>query len=201
MKAPQGEAYGAEMPNLTTRLMKQVKDGDAGAFDELVAAVTPRGHSVALSLVGSRDDATDLVQEALTKIYAARSSYRSGEPFLPWFHRILRNACISFLRKKGRVKARSLSATADDDGADWEIESSDPTPDERAATSDTAARVRAAIDTLPLKHREILCLRHFEELSYQEISEHLGIPEGTVMSRLFHARSRLAERIGDLLEP
>jgi len=200
LKAQEDGAYGGDMPNLTTRLMKQVQAGDAAAFDELVATVTPRGQAVALALVGSRDDAHDLVQESLTKVYTARGSYRSGEPFLPWFHRILRNACISFLRKKGRVKTRSLSAAADDDGADWEIESQDPRPEEHAESRDTGARVRAAIDTLPLKHREILCLRHLEELSYLEISEHLGIPEGTVMSRLYHARNRLAERLGDLLE-
>ena len=188
------------MPNLTTRLMKQVKGGDAAAFDELVAAVTPRGQTVAHALVGSREDAHDLVQESLTKVYAARSSYRTGEPFLPWFHRILRNACISFLRKKGRVKTRSLTSAADDDGADWEIEASDPGPSERVESSDTGARVRSALDTLPVKHREILSLRHFEDLSYLEIAEHLGIPEGTVMSRLYHARNRLAERLADLLE-
>ena len=61
--------------------------------------------------------------------------------------------------------------------------------------------MRSALDTLPLKHREILSLRHFEDLSYLEISEHLGIPEGTVMSRLYHARSRLAKRLGNLLDP
>ena len=188
------------MPALTTRLMCRVKAGDAAAFDQLVATVTPRGHTVAHALVGSTEDAHDLVQESLTKVYAARASYRDEEPFLPWFHRILRNACISFLRKKGRVKTRSLTSSVDDDGADWEIEASDPGPGERVESADTGARVRSALDTLPLKHREILSLRHFEDLSYLEISEHLGIPEGTVMSRLYHARRRLAERLGNLLE-
>jgi RNA polymerase sigma-70 factor (ECF subfamily) len=181
--------------------MTQVKAGDPAAFDELVAAVTPRGRSVAYTLVGSSEDAHDLVQESLTKIYAARASFRDGEPFLPWFHRILRNASISFLRKQGRAKTRSLTSTRDDDGADWEIESKDLQPHEQLQSQDTKTRVRAALDTLPLKHREILTLRHFEDLSYAEISAHLGIPEGTVMSRLYHARRRLAERLGDLLEP
>ena len=140
------------------------------------------------------------MQESLTKIYAARASYRDKEPFLPWFHRILRNACISFLRKKGRVKTRSITSVMDDDGADWEIEAADPRPDEQIEAADTSARVRAALDTLPVKHREILSLRHFEDLSYVDIASHLGIPEGTVMSRLYHARRRLAERLGDLLE-
>ena len=196
-----GEAYGGEMPALTTQLMGQVKAGDEGAFDQLVSAVTPRGNTVAQTLVGSREDARDLVQESLTKIYAARESYRQEAPFLPWFHRILRNTCVSFLRKKGRVTTRSLSSTIDNDGADWEIEAEAPTPGEQAESVDTSTRVRAALDTLPLKHREILSLRHFEELSYSEISLHLGIPEGTVMSRLYHARQRLSERLGDLLEP
>jgi len=147
------------------------------------------------------EDAHALVQESLTKVYAARSTYRDEQPFLPWFHRILRNACISFLRKRGRVKTRSLSSAVDDDGADWEIASDDARPDEEVQAADTGSRVRAALDTLPVKHREIISLRHFEELSYQDISAHLGIPEGTVMSRLYHARRRLAEGLGDLLEP
>ena len=77
-----GEAYGGEMPALTTQLMGQVKAGDEGAFDQLVNAVTPRGNTVAQTLVGSREDARDLVQESLTKIYAARESYRQEAPFL-----------------------------------------------------------------------------------------------------------------------
>ena len=188
------------MPALTTRLMCRVKAGDAVAFDQLVATVTPRGHTVAHALVGSTEDAHDLVQESLTKVYAARASYRDEEPFLPWFHRILRNACISFLRKKGRVKTRSLTSSTDDDGADWEIEDDGPRPDEHVESADTSTRVRAALDTLPVKHREILSLRYFENLSYVDLAAHLGIPEGTVMSRLYHARRRLAERLGDLLE-
>ncbi len=200
LKTPAEGAYGGEMPALTSRLMRQVKAGDAAAFDQLVATVTPRGHTVAHALVGSPDDAHDLVQESLTKIFAARTSYREEEPFLPWFHRILRNACISFLRKKGRVKMRSLSSAVDDDGSDWEIEADESRPDEQIESTDTSARVRSALDTLPVKHREILSLRHFEDLSYVDIASHLGIPEGTVMSRLYHARRRLAERIGDLLE-
>jgi len=189
------------MPALTTSLMRQVKAGDATAFDQLVATVTPRGHTVAHALVGSPEDAHDLVQESLTKIYAARASYREEEPFLPWFHRILRNTCISFLRQKGRVKTRSLTSVVDDDGADWELEAKGPGPQEHIEATDTSARVRVALDTLPVKHREILSLRHFEDLSYTDISAHLGIPEGTVMSRLYHARRRLAERLGDLLDP
>jgi RNA polymerase sigma-70 factor (ECF subfamily) len=200
LKEASQAAYGGEMPALTTQLMGQVKAGDESAFDQLVSAVTPRGNTVAHTLVGSREDARELVQESLTKIYAARESYRSEDPFLPWFHRILRNTCISFLRKKGRVTTRSLSSAMDEDGADWEIEASDLRPDQQAESADTSARVRAALDTLPLKHREILSLRHFEELSYSEISLHLGIPEGTVMSRLYHARHRLSKRLGDLLE-
>jgi RNA polymerase sigma-70 factor (ECF subfamily) len=200
LKEASQAAYGGQMPALTTQLMGQVKAGDESAFDQLVTAVTPRGHTVAHSLVGSREDARELVQESLTKVYAARASYRNEEPFLPWFHRILRNACISFLRKRGRATTRSISSAIDDDGSDWEIEASELRPDQEAEATDTSAHVRAALDTLPLKHREILSLRHFEDLSYADISLQLGIPEGTVMSRLYHARRRLAERLGDLLE-
>ena len=97
-----------------TQLMTQAKHGDRDAFDQLVASVRGRAFHVARSFVGSREDALDLSQEALLKIYRARDSYRDGEPFLPWFHRVLRNTCFSFLRKQGRLKKRSLTTLGED---------------------------------------------------------------------------------------
>jgi RNA polymerase sigma-70 factor (ECF subfamily) len=182
----------------TTRLMRAVKLGDRSAFELLVESVRARAFHVAAGLVGSRDDALELCQEAFIKVYRARETFRDGEPFLPWFHRILRNTCFSFLRSSKRLRAASLDAAdADDPRGAWEIASDDAPVGERLEKQELAERFRRALERLGARDREILALRHFDELSYRDIARALDVPEGTVMSRLFHARRRLRDVIGD----
>ena len=177
-----------------TRLMLAAKGGDSRAFDLLVESLRGRAFHVARALVGSRDDAMELTQEAFLKVYKARETFREGEAFLPWFHRILRNACYSFLRDRGRVKERSVSERVpgvDDDAPDYEIADVETSPVDAVETGERSEIFWRAFRTLSAKDREILSLRHFDDLAYKEIAEALSIPEGTVMSRLFHARRRL----------
>lgn len=194
---PQHE-IGVAVEHETTRLMRAVKLGDRSAFELLVESVRARAFHVAAGLVGSRDDALELCQEAFVKVFRARETFRDGEPFLPWFHRILRNTCFSFLRSTKRLRATSLDADdADDPRGAWEIASDDAPVGERLEQQELAQRFRHAFERLGARDREILTLRHFDELSYRDIARALGVPEGTVMSRLFHARRRLRDVIGD----
>lgn len=199
MKETPTAVYGGPpMQCEATRLMLAAKNGDARAFDRLVESLRGRAFHVACSLVGSRDDAMELTQEAFMKVYKARETFRDGEPFLPWFHRILRNACYSFLRDRGKMKPRSLSAPipgGDDDAADFDLQDAGASPLETIETGERAELFWTAFRTLSGRDREILSLRHFDELAYKEIAEALSIPEGTVMSRLFHARRRLREEL------
>lgn len=190
-----GAAYGpAEMSCEATRLMTAFKAGDAGAFDSLFQSLRARAFQVARSIVGSREDALDLTQEAFAKLYTARASYDPSQPFLPWFHRILRNACFSFLRKRGRMRKRSLHSLAEDgDQLELDLEDPGPAPSDGLEDAEQHAAFERAMARLSARDREILALRHFEELSYKDIASALDIPEGTVMSRLFHARRRLRE--------
>ncbi|MEM7306195.1 MAG: RNA polymerase sigma factor [Planctomycetota bacterium] len=174
-----------------TRLMTATKNGDDAAFDQLVRSLRSRAFSIARSFVGSSDDAMELTQEAFLKTYRARDTYRETEPFLPWFHRILRNTCFSFLRKHRRLKRSSLSGRSEEDEGDWEIEAEVPDPSVGAENQEVSAVLQSCFERLSARDREILALRHFQELSYREIAHALSIPEGTVMSRLFHARRRL----------
>lgn len=190
--------YAADsMEAQATRLMHRTKAGDAAAFDALVELLRARAWRVAHGLVGSREDALDLSQEAFLKVYRARASFRDDEPFLPWFHRILRNACFSHLRQRGRLQPLSGRGgeRAEEEG-EWQIEDDEPAPVERAAESELARDFRRAFGTLSARDREILALRHFQHASYREIALCLAIPEGTVMSRLFHARRRLRDALG-----
>ena len=206
VNSPAAEAYdSASMQAETTRLMTAAKHGDREAFDELVGRVRVLAFRVAQSLVGSRDDALELSQEALLKTYRARDTYRDGEPFLPWFQRIVRNTCFSHMRRSGKLKAASLTPRHGDDSAesegDWEI--LDPSvvdPVQPMVQRERAQLFWGAFHRLGARDREILALRHFRELSYQEIADVIGIPIGTVMSRLFHARRRLREQLGSALD-
>ena len=186
----------------TTRLMSATKGGDRGAFDELVQTLRGRAFRVAHSLVGSHEDALELSQEAFLKTYRARDTFRDGEAFLPWFHRILRNTCFSFLRKNQRLVHHSLSAGPEDaagERADWDIEGRAPAPGAEIERSEAMVAFAHGFEELTARDREILSLRHFEDLSYREIAEALDIPQGTVMSRLFHARRRLRTRLEPFL--
>jgi RNA polymerase sigma-70 factor (ECF subfamily) len=201
VKDPAAESYlPTEMQCETTRLMAAVKGGDREAFTALERAVRGTAFQVARSLVGSREDAIDLCQEAFLKVFRARESYDPAQPFLPWFQRILRNTCFSFLRKHGRLKKRSLSGR-DEDGEDVDYELIDPAPGPGARIEgvERVGLFWEAFQLLSARDREVLALRHFRELSYKEMAEVLAIPEGTVMSRLFHARRRLREGLGPAL--
>jgi RNA polymerase sigma-70 factor (ECF subfamily) len=199
--APAAAYAAGSMHAEATRLMTAAKHGDREAFDRLVEGLRGQAFHVAVSLVGSREDALELSQEAFLNTYRARASYRDGEPFLPWFHRILRNCCFSFLRKRGKLAKRSLSAPADeDDESDWDIADDGPAPTDALFADERARQFWSAFRTLSARDREILSLRHFQELSYQQCADSLSIPIGTVMSRLFHARRRLREALPSELQ-
>ena len=197
--------YAADlMQTEATRLMILVKNGDRSAFDQLVESLRSRAFHVAHGLVGSRDDAMELSQEAFLKTYRARATFRDGEPFLPWFHRILRNTCFTYLRKHGKIKQRSLTPGFNDDSregsGEWELVDDDTAaPNERMEADERAQAFWRAFKKLSPRDREILSLRHFHDHSYQQIAAGLGIPIGTVMSRLFHARRRLRDELVGLL--
>ena len=190
------------MQTETTRLMLAARSGDREAFDRLCESVRELAFRLAQSLVGSRDDALDLAQEALLRTYRARESFREGEHFLPWFRRILRNTCYSWLRRHGKLRARGASAGDEDQElGDWELADPDASvPLDPLLAEERGQAFRRALARLGANDREILVLRHYRELTYKELAHVLAIPEGTVMSRLFHARRRLREQLGPEFE-
>ncbi|HVL68148.1 MAG TPA: sigma-70 family RNA polymerase sigma factor [Vicinamibacterales bacterium] len=174
-----------------TALIRRAQAGDADAFGQLVERYMRRAYFGALSLVGSREDARDLSQEAFARAYRARRSIDPDRPFYAWLYQILRRLCFNFLRDR-RARVRRLEAAGEwlaEEAADRA--SFDPA---RALEQKEARRrVAAAIEQLPAREREVLALKEFEGLAYREIAELVGIPVGTVMSRLYSARQRLAQ--------
>ena len=196
LKGPSGKEYEGDMEARACAWMTRAKHGDPSAFDELTQALRTRAFQVARAWVGSREDALELSQEAFLKTYRARDTYRDGEPFLPWFHRILRNTCFSFLRSTKRLRERSLSGGKEEGEPDWEIADAEgAAPADGIGDEERRTVFWKGFRRLSARDREILALRHFQELSYSAIARRLAIPDGTVMSRLFHARRRLREAL------
>jgi RNA polymerase sigma-70 factor (ECF subfamily) len=156
--------------------------GDTGSFEELAMPLFARLYQFACWLTQDRAEAEDLVQETFMKGLKSFSSYKQGTNFRAWMYRILRN---TFLTSQAGLKADvSLDS---EENAPLEPSSSETPESALLARVDNEA-IQAALKELSVDFREIILLCDFEEMSYQEISLSIGIPIGTVMSRLSRAR-------------
>ena len=181
------------------RLIAGAKHGDHGSFETLVDHYMGRAVAVARGYVGNREDALDMAQEAFYRVFRALDRFREGERFAPWFFKILRNTCLNFIDKRRRARAYSIHGKTEDD-ADMPVCDEAPGPSEDSEIRETQKELWKSLELLPMKHREIILLRHFQELDYQSIADVLEIPIGTVMSRLFHARRNLKEVMQPYME-
>ncbi len=161
-------------------LVRRSRRGDPAALEELVLLTTGRAYRLALRIVGDRDEAEDVVQEAYVRVFRALPRFREEARFETWLHRIVVNAALNHLRKRGRfgevVQVDDLDAQTPDRGA------------ERAEDRDALERALAA---LPPGQRTAVLLKDVYDLSCREIGEELGIEEGAVKVRLHRARKRL----------
>ena len=163
----------------------------SGSFEDLAMPLFDQLYNFAHWLTQNREEAEDLVQESYAKALKGFSSYRPGSNFRAWIYRILRN---TFLTSRTGLKATStVPLEVDEDGPDLAVEHE--TPESIFLNRSNAHQVQAAIDALPVQFREVLLLCEVEEMSYQELAETLGIPIGTVMSRLSRARKMLRARL------
>ncbi|MEL6345033.1 MAG: sigma-70 family RNA polymerase sigma factor [Myxococcota bacterium] len=163
---------------------------NAATIEALIAEHFHRVHRAAVGFLGEREAARDAAQEAMMKAYAARDRYDPKRPFYPWMYRIVKNTCLDILRQKKRRPQSDIKVE--------QMATSGPSPHDIARETEDRRRLWAAMTTLNPDHREILNLRHFQDLSYTEIARTLGVAEGTVMSRLYRARRALASAMNDL---
>ncbi len=156
-----------------------------GSFEELAMPLFNQLYNFACWLAGNRAAAEDLVQETYLKACKGFSSFQQGTNFRAWMYRILRN---TFLTSRTGLKA--MASLDSDDDAPPEPETAE-TPESILLARSQQDKISAALEALPLHYREIVLLCDVEEMSYQEISQALGIPMGTVMSRLSRARKAM----------
>jgi RNA polymerase sigma-70 factor (ECF subfamily) len=183
----------ALQPELERELIRKCKAGDARFYEPLVRAYEPSGLRLAVAMLGNTEDARDALQDAFVKAYGSLHSFDLRRPFGPWFFQILRNKCRDVLRsRKARFKVEALDERLELRPAD--AESGPERSRERSAAREMLWR---ALELIGEEHREILVLKELQGFRYGEIAQILDIPEGTVASRLFHARRALK---GALLE-
>jgi RNA polymerase sigma-70 factor (ECF subfamily) len=169
-------------------LLRAHADGDPNAFGELVRRHRDRLWAVAIRTLGDHEEAADALQDALLSAYRAAAGFRGDAAVTTWLHRIVVNACLDRARRR---QARPTVPLPEDDGV--VLASRTPTTD-----PDTALTVRAALQRLPAEQRVPLVLLDIQGYSVAEISEMLGIAEGTVKSRCARGRARLAVLLGHL---
>jgi len=183
-------------------LVERVQAGDKRAFDVLVAKYQRRLMRLVSRLVHDPAEAEDVVQETFIKAYRALRHFRGESAFYTWLYRIGINTAKNFLVTQGRRTPTSTDTDAEqaeafDDGDNLRDIN---TPESMLASKQIAETVNAAMDLLPLELRTAIVLREIEGLSYEEISEIMACPIGTVRSRIFRAREVIAEKLKPLLD-
>jgi len=153
-------------------------------FEKLVKANMKRAYYSALGILGNHDDAMELSQEAFIRAYKHFYKFDPTKKFFTWYYKILRNLCLNRIRDtKNRKETELLEAVS---------KTEEETPDIQYEREEMKKKIEAALMKLKTSDREIIILKEFENYSYKEISEMIDIPVGSVMSRLFYARKKLA---------
>ena len=174
-------------------LVERAKSGDHSAFAQLVTDHQNRVFSLAFRMVGNREDAADLAQEAFLKAWQGLPKFQGDSSFSTWVYRLTTNVCIDFLRKqKRRRDIQPVSSLDDEDSNAPEPADFSKDPHRQVEERERSEALGRALQALPDQQRQILVLRELNGLSYQEISQLLDLDLGTVKSRI--ARSRLALR-------
>jgi len=174
-------------------LWKAAQRGDMRAFEELVARHRDKIYARAFSMIRNEEDATDLSQEAWVKAWQRLKQFQGDSSFLTWMTRIVINLCLDKLRKQKRERAESIENLEEEAGG---VERQMPTvtinPTERLERGELRQRIDKALGLLSYEHRTVLILHEFEDLEYKEIAKRMQCSIGTVMSRLFYARRKMA---------
>lgn len=171
-------------------LARSAAAGNEGAFAQLVALHEKRVYALALRMTGNPEDAADVAQEAFLAAWRGLPNFRGEAGFSTWLYRLTSNAAIDFLRKN----RRSRSDFSLDDGIP-DLPDLSPSPQEQTESQSLREAVRRGMDELSQDHRHILSLREYQELSYEEIAQKLGVDLGTVKSRLSRARCALRKNL------
>src|SRR5881394_462836 len=181
------------------KLVRASQKGDMIAFEELVARHRDKIYARAYTMMRNEEEAVDLSQEAWVKGWQRLAQFQGEASFGTWMTRIVINLCLDQLRKHKRQRTESIEAMDEDSGG---VERQMPVitvnPTAGLERGELRQRIDRALGLLSYEHRTVLVLHEFEEMEYKEIAKTMECSIGTVMSRLFYARRKLAALLADL---
>jgi len=190
---------GGEQPTATDEeLVAAVLAGEVDLYTEIVGRYRGRLVNYLYRILRNLDDAHDLAQEVFLKVYRALDRFDPHYKFSTWLFRVGQNAAIDKIRKR-RLKLVSMHRPADAAGGErnWDFPSSDPTPYGDLRNVERGEAIQRVVADLPWEYRELIVLRHFGELSYEEIALLKEMPLGTVKNKLFRGRQMLKQKLAD----
>lgn len=175
------------------QLVRGAQRGDMMAFEELVARHRDKIYARAFSMMRNEDEATDLSQEAWVKGWQRLRQFQGESSFVTWMTRIVINLCLDQLRRQKRQRAESIEALeAESGGVERLMPAVTVNPTAGLERKELRQRIDRALAQLSMEHRTVLILHEFEDLEYKEIAKRMQCSIGTVMSRLFYARRKMA---------
>ncbi len=172
-------------------LVARYKNGESRAFDQIVDRYERRVYAIALRMSGSPHDANDITQEVFISSLRALRRFRGDAKLSTWLHRVAVNAALDHGRRKKRRPVQTFDELP-------ERPSGDPGPEEEAEQAARAAEVHRALSDISDDHRAVIVLHDLQGLDYAGVAEALGVPVGTIKSRIHRARVELARRLGHL---
>lgn len=196
---------GAETREADLELVRRAQQGDVKAFEDLLGRYRRKVYGLAMGMVGNRDDAMDVMQDAFVRVFRHLHSFQGDSSFYTWLYRITMNLCIDHVRKAARTRAAPYEdrlAHENVDQGDFPVlpVRHDVNPGKAARRHEAMAKVVAALETLPKHHKAVIVMREFEGLTYEEMAQVMQVPKGTIMSRLFHARHKLQKALAEFVD-
>ncbi|NBR86248.1 MAG: sigma-70 family RNA polymerase sigma factor [Verrucomicrobia bacterium] len=184
---------------LDVQLVAASQAGDMVAFEELVARHRDKIYARAFSMMRNEEEAIDLSQEAWVKAWQRLKQFQGDSSFATWMTRIVINLCLDQLRRQKRTRAESIEQLDEElGGVERQMPVVTTNPSEGLERSELRKRIDKAMNQLSYEHRTVLILHEFEEMEYKQIAKVMNCSIGTVMSRLFYARRRLASLLQSL---
>ncbi len=191
---PNNRPDGVEIErSIDRQIVDTLTDNRKRGMDLLARTYYRKAYGLALGMVGNRDDALDVTQETFIRIQRSFDQFDRTRDFFPWFYTILSNLCKTALSRRGKAAAREV----DFDSLQLTTKAKE-NPETEMLMKERLSHLRQALAALSFEDREIITLKTFHDFSYDQIAKTLGIPRGTVMSRLYYARKRLADCMNKL---
>src|SRR5678815_4006038 len=174
-------------------LVSTAISGTEGSFEELVRRYQRPISAYVYRMVGDYESALDLTQEIFIKVYGSLRRYRAEFKFSTWIYKIAHNCAVDHLRRNAG-RERSLLAGLEGDQYELPIESGNLSPEQESERRERRLEIEFVVRSLPAAYRELIALRHSQDLTYEEIVEVTGLPLGTVKNRLFRAREMMRKQ-------